>query len=93
MMFCLTGTHRQGEFQQALWNFWELLLAKMDKIQASCQEDNKTWHDRVAGMQTWLYDSKWELAGWRQNCRSRDNCSKHKATKWIWHGFYMVREK
>lgn len=52
MVFCLTGTHRQGEFQQGLRNFWELLLGKMDKTEASCQEDKKIWHNSVAGMQT-----------------------------------------
>lgn len=83
MVFCLTGTHRQGEFQQGLRNFWELLLGKMDKTEASCQEDKKIWHNSVAGMQTWLYNSKWELAGWRHDCKSHDNCSKLKATKLI----------
>ena len=83
MMSCLLDTHRQGEFQQALWDFWELLPGKMAKIKTTGQEDNKTWQDRVAGMQTWLYDSEWELAGWGHDYKSHDDFSKPKATKWI----------
>lgn len=88
MVFCLTDTHRQGEFQHAFWNFWELLLGKMDKIEASCQEDNKTWHDRVVGLQTWLIPNESWLAGGMTVKVMTTAVSLRQQ-----HEFYKVREK